>query len=69
MIWGGEMECNKEKHYGNYHSTHEEAEAGYIEPSNVGAEFGWKDLEKIENAFRYWGVELERQQQSKKLLF
>lgn len=41
--------------------TKQEAEAGYIEPSNVGAEFGWKDLEKIENAFRYWGVELERQ--------
>jgi hypothetical protein len=35
--------------------------AGYVEPTNVGAEFGWKDLEKIENAFRYWGVELERQ--------
>lgn len=41
--------------------TRQEAEAGYIEPSGVGAEFGWKDLEKIENAFRYWGVELERQ--------
>lgn len=41
--------------------TKQEAEAGYIEPSSVGAEFGWKDLEKIENAFRYWGVELERQ--------
>ena len=35
--------------------------AEYVEPTNVGAEFGWKDLEKIENAFRYWGVELERQ--------
>ena len=41
--------------------TKQEAEAGYNEPSGVGAEFGWKDLEKIENAFRYWGVELERQ--------
>lgn len=38
-----------------------ETSAEYVEPSNVGAEFGWKDLEKIENAFRYWGVELERQ--------
>jgi hypothetical protein len=38
-----------------------EADAKYVEPTNVGAEFGWKDLEKIENAFRYWGVELERQ--------
>ena len=36
-------------------------EARYVEPTSVGAEFGWKDLEKIENAFRYWGVELERQ--------
>lgn len=35
--------------------------AGYVEPSSVGSDFGWKDLEKIENAFRYWGVELERQ--------
>ena len=39
----------------------QEVEAKYVEPTSVGAEFGWKDLEKIENAFRYWGVDLERQ--------
>lgn len=39
----------------------QEVEAKYVEPTSVGSEFGWKDLEKIENAFRYWGVDLERQ--------